>query len=154
MRIECSRPGCRSTFETPGPPRAQDYTLLEQHGWVRQAVTGQFIWYCAGDAPLRRPGALNSFAACGYDGCTGTPLMDFLGHDEAGHRAARRLLQHFAVQVQGGTPEERVAERRRIDETDLAIEMLTAMRDAELRKVAGLGPKSLARVRYVLGRQG
>lgn len=167
MKIDCGRSGCKSTFETPELPVRQIEQLLYQHKWVRRGTVTGVHYYCPSHDPdspehskarrkekQQRGPRLSS--AC-PPGCRDQPLFDLMGHDETGHRTARRLREHLvwlAYAEESGvttsSPPDRWSDEFVRSDTPLAL--LLEMTGTDLRRIPGIGPKSLHRIAEVLGR--
>lgn len=167
MKIDCGQAGCKSTFETLGLPVRKTEQLLYQHHWVRRgSVTGVF-YYCPNHNPDNEIASTSRrrekqqrgpriSSAC-PPRCRERPLFDLLGHDETGHRTARRLRDYLVHQAYEalGNPADRLipaAWANAFDTSDAPVEMLLEMTGADIRRIPGIGQKSLARITEVLGR--
>jgi hypothetical protein len=168
MLINCGRTGCKSTFETPPALLIrQAEQLLYQHNWVRRGGRGGSRYFCPAHNPdnattrrereqdrARRGPRIASTCA---PGCKDQPLFDLLGHDEVGHRTARRLRDYLVQREYAKLPAQSRTEpvpntwSDAFVRSDTPLELLLEMPVKDIRRVPGVGPQSLRRLAEVLG---
>jgi hypothetical protein len=168
MLITCGHPDCKSTFETHNLTVRKSEQLLYRHNWVRRGTPTGVFYFCPGHDPdtpdsskarrreqQQRGPRISS--AC-PPGCRDRPLFELLGHDETGHRTARRLREHLVRQAYDKIPDQRNGDSppnywsEEFARSDVLIEMLLEMTGADIRRISGVGPQSLKRITEVLGR--
>jgi hypothetical protein len=167
MLIHCGRAGCKSTFETPTLPVRKIEQLLYRNNWVRRGTRTGAHYFCPGHDPdnaaakherdqdrNRRGPRLTSACA---PGCREQPLFELMGHDEVGHRTARRLRTFLVHQEYAKLPAQFRTEplpntwSDAFVRSDTPLELLLEMTRSDLRRVPGVGPQSLRRITEVLG---